>query len=347
MDWIDPMPPHYPPFPGASFPRRAALWLALASTLGALPVAALAADPAPAPADTPAQAPAPAVRAPIMERSEEDALALARTLPAAEQVQLQAGSDEFLALWRPANGAEGNGVVIIVPGTGETADWPQAVGPLRRKLPEAQWASLSLTVPDLLSESPQPRAVDATPTPTESKSQSTPANANAPVEQATAADADPGDKRVAADSADEQADADAQRIFARIDAAIAYAQTQKARSIVLLGHGSGAYWTTRYLTERAPSRAQKLVLVAARVPTGAPQSLDQLTPQLKVPAVDIFYGDQGSASSAAQARLQASKRVSGSQYRQVNLNVIPGDPQAEQEQLYRRVRGWLSPEKDR
>lgn len=322
--------------PCFSLSRQAILCLALVSPW------ALAADPAPAPAD----APAAATRAPIIERSEEDAQALARTLPAAEQVQLQAGSDNFLGLWRPANAPDGNGVVIIVPGTGETADWPQAVGPLRRKLPDGQWASLSLTVPDLLSESAKPRPVSGTPPPTESKSQSTPADANAPVEQATAADADPGDQSAAADSADEQADADAQRIFARIDAGIAYAQTQKARSIVLLGHGTGAYWATRYLTERQPSRAQKLVMVAARAPQSATQPLDQLTPQLKVPAVDIFYADDGSASKAAQARLQASKRVTGSQYRQVSLTVLPGDPQAEQEQLYRRVKGWLSPNKD-
>jgi len=326
--------------PYLSLTRSVLLCLPLAAT--ALAPMAQAADPAPAPA-----AAAPATpRAPILERSEEDALALARTLPAAEQVQLQAGSDNFLALWRPANAPDGNGVVIIVPGDGETADWPQAVGPLRRKLPDGQWGSLSLTVPDLLSDSPQPRAVDDTPKPTEAKSQSTPADANAPVEQAAAAGADSGDKSASGDSPDDQADADAQRVFARIDAGIAYAQTQKARSIILLGHGTGAYWATRYLTERQPSRAQKLVMVAARVPAGAPSGLDTLAPQLKVPAVDIFYPDEGSASKAAQARLQASKRVPGSKYRQVSLTVLPGDPQAEQEQLYRRVRGWLSPEKD-
>lgn len=316
--------------------RSALLCLALAAPL------TWAADPAPAPATSAADAP----RAAMMERSEEDAQALARTLPAAEQVQLQAGNDNFLALWRPANATDGNGVVIIVPGTGETADWPQAVGPLRRKLPDAQWASLSLTVPDLLSESPAPRPVASTPTPTTSKSQSTPADANAPVEQATAADADPGDKSAAADSDEAQADADAQRVFARIDAGIAYAQTQKARSIVLLGHGTGAYWAARYLSEREPARAQKLVMVAARVPQGAAKPLDQLTPLIKVPAVDIFYADDGLVSKAAQARLQASKRMPGSKFKQVSLNVLPGDPQAEQEQIYRRVRGWLSPEKD-
>jgi len=31
-------------------------------------------------------------------------------------------------------------------------------------------------------------------------------------------------------------------------------------------------------------------------------------------------------------------------YKQVSLKTVPGNSAAEQEQLYRRVRGWLSPE---
>ena len=82
-----------------------------------------AADPAPAPADSPA-ATEPTERQPLLERSQEDAAALERTLPAQEQQQLQAGSETFLALWKPANAAEPKGAVIIVPGAGETADSP-------------------------------------------------------------------------------------------------------------------------------------------------------------------------------------------------------------------------------
>jgi hypothetical protein len=105
-----------------------------------------AADPAPATEKSTEEK--PAERQPLLERSQEEAAALARKVPAQEQQQLQAGGDTFLALWKPANTAEPKGAVIIIPGAGETADWPQAIGPLRRKLPDVEWSSLSITLPD-------------------------------------------------------------------------------------------------------------------------------------------------------------------------------------------------------
>ena len=61
---------------------------------------AMAADPAPAKDATPAET--PVERAALPSRSQEDALALERSVPQAEQQQLQAGDDSFLALWKPA-----------------------------------------------------------------------------------------------------------------------------------------------------------------------------------------------------------------------------------------------------
>ncbi|PTT81317.1 DUF3530 domain-containing protein, partial [Pseudomonas sp. HMWF005] len=54
-----------------------------------------AADPAPA-AEKPAEE-KPVERQPLLERSQEEAAALERQVPAQEQQQLQAGSDTFLA----------------------------------------------------------------------------------------------------------------------------------------------------------------------------------------------------------------------------------------------------------
>jgi pimeloyl-ACP methyl ester carboxylesterase len=294
-------------------------------------------------ADTPAQAPAAVERAPLLERSDQDAQALARQLPAQNVQTLQAGSDNFMALWNPANTADPVGVVIIVPGAGESANWPEVVAPLRNRLPDAQWSTLSLTLPDLLEEAVQPRGIEP-PAPAAAGSSATPADANAPIEQAAASGADATAPTDATPSTDDQLKTDAARLFARVDAGIAFAQQVKARSIVLLGHGTGAYWAARYLSERQPSRAQRLVMVAGKTPEAAPAGLDQLAPQLKVPVYDIYYATSPNLRSAAAQRLQASKRQAGSQYRQTELNDLPGDQASEQEQLYRRVRGWLSPQ---
>ncbi|MNX44412.1 hypothetical protein D3C86_748990 [compost metagenome] len=300
-----------------------------------------AADPAPVAEEQNAEE-KPLERQPLPERSQEEATALERKIPAQEQQQLQAGTDTFLALWKPANSAEPKGAVIIIPGAGETVDWPQAIGPLRRKLPDAEWSSLSITLPDLQSDAIAPRIVEAAPAPKAAETGNKDSTTAAPIEQVAGGEADVADKAVA-ETTEELSKADAERIFARIDAAIAFAEQQSARSIVVLGHGSGAYWAARYLSEKQPSQVEKLVMVAAQAPVAVTPGLAELTPTLKLPTADIFYKDKARDRNAALERLQASKRQKSSAFSQVALKALP-DTNAEQEQLFRRVRGWLNPQ---
>jgi pimeloyl-ACP methyl ester carboxylesterase len=300
-----------------------------------------AADPAPAATEKPAEE-KPLERQPLPERSQEEATALVRKIPAQEQQQLQAATDTFLALWKPANTAEPKGAVVIIPGAGETADWPQAIGPLRRKLPDAEWSSLSITLPDLQSDAITPRIAEAPPAPKAPEVGSKDSTTAAPIEQAAGGEAEVPDK-VIAETSEEQSNADAERIFARIDAALAFAEQQSARRIVLLGHGTGAYWAARYISEKQPSQVERFVMIAAQTPVQAKPELDALAPNLKLPTADIFYMDKPLDRNAALARLQASKRVKTSAFSQVSLKALP-DKKAEQEQLFRRVRGWLNPQ---
>lgn len=286
----------------------------------------------------------------LIERTQEDALALERQVPKEEQQTLQAAADNFLALWKPANSPTPQGVLVILAGAGETADWPKTVGPLRRKFPDADWGTLSLALPDLLTDSPVARSESPAPaeqapdTGKTAPAKDTPADANANIAQATAPETDAeSSDNVPADASSDNTDAE--RIFARLDAAVAYAQQQNARSIVVLGSGTGAYWATRYMSERQPAPVQKLVMVSVQTPLKVEHSLDSLTANLKVPTADFYYNDQGSARQAAQQRLQASKRMKDSNYKQVALTAMPGNRSAEQEQLFRRIRGWLSPSK--
>ncbi|AJO80996.1 alpha/beta hydrolase family protein [Pseudomonas sp. MRSN 12121] len=303
-----------------------------------------AADPEPTATD-PAATEKPAERQPLPERSQEDAAALERVLPSSEQQSLQAGSESFLALWKPANTSDPKGAVIIIPGAGETADWPQAIAPLRNRLPDADWSSLSLTLPDLQSDAAQPRIVEAepAPAPTDTSSKDAATAAPKPIEQAAGGEAEMADRAVV-ESSEEQAKADTARIFARIDAAVTYAQQQNARSIVLLGHGSGAYWAARYLSEKQPPEIHKLVMVAAQTPAIGTPALAELTPTLKLATADFFYKDSAQARKSALERLQASKRQKNSNFTQISLSALPGNGKAENEQLFRRIRGWLSPQ---
>jgi pimeloyl-ACP methyl ester carboxylesterase len=301
----------------------------------ALPV--MAADPTPA-KDSSTE-PAPVERQALPERSQEEASALQRQLPQQEQQQLLAGSDSFLALWKPANIDQPKGTVIILPGAGESADWPQAVGPLRRKFPDDGWASLSLTLPDAPNDGILPRAEEKEPAAAPAKEAK--ADATKPADPVNSAETDAADSVAKAAAAEEQAKAAAERVFSRIDSAVAYAQQQKAHSIVLLGHGSGAYWAARYLSKHPSPLIQKLVLVSAREPSNAKPRLDEMTTTLKVKTADFVYKGSADNQQAALQRLQASKRMKSTGYTQIALAAMPGNSADEQEQLFRRVRGWL------
>lgn len=312
------------------------------------------AEEAPAATDAPTET-AEEVRAPLAERSEVDATALEQRLEQKEQQQLQAGDESFLALWLPANVADPSGAVIILPGDDETADWPQSVGPLRRKLPNGGWHSLSLTLPDPNSDAPPLRsaeppttdpteetAADTTEAQAEESAESSPATDEATTESRNSQldNAETAASKVK--SIEEQQKAHAERVLARIESAIAFAEQQQAKTIVLLGHGSGAYWAARYLAERKPAKIQNLLLVAAQLPAGYTPPLDELIPQLQLATGDFYYKDLAADRQAALKRSQASKRQKHPSYIQIAMKALPGNREAEQEQLYRRIRGWLT-----
>ena len=276
-------------------------------------------------------------RPPQTERSADAASALSRHLPSQEQQLLQAGDESFLALWLPANTAEAHGVVVLVAGAGETADWPRVLGPLRRRLPDAGWHSLTLSLPDPQDVLPPAPGVNAANTATAAAApaalDATPASADAPqADPSLQADQPmpaPGERH-------------ARRIKQRITAALELARQQQAKHIVLLGHGSGGYWSTRYLSEEQPADVRSLLLVDVKPAADASPGLDELQTSLKLATGDFYYQDRQLERDAAARRLLASKRQEHPAYTQVALKALPGNPDVEQEQLYRRLRGWLT-----
>ena len=181
-----------------------------------------------------AEAPAADERPALPERSVSDAQTLEQRLDKREQQMLQAGAESFLALWLPANVGDPSGAVILVPGDVENADGAAAVGPLRRKLPDAGWHSLSLTLPDPDGDPLPLRSAAVAPAEGEtSTTESAPAS-----EPAVAAPADGGTPQPegSAVSPEQRRQAHAERVMARIDAAIAFAaQQQASQSQVVAG----------------------------------------------------------------------------------------------------------------
>ncbi|WP_417776265.1 alpha/beta hydrolase family protein [Stutzerimonas xanthomarina] len=329
----------------------------LAATVAAALIAipASAADE-PATPETPAPpTPTPAERPPLPSRSDAMSADLLRQLPAKEFVSLTAGTDEFAALWRPANVGEPRGVIILLPGEGESADWPLGIGPLRRGLPDHGWHTLSMSLPDLsgpvypavgnvAEDAAEPLAEEAETGAEQLADDSAPSEAGYLPEETAAVPSEPAIDDTETEEPDEPPAAkvdQAEQIAERIEAALAFARSKQPSTIVLVGQGTGGYWAARYLQQVAPSDVRHLAMIQPRQPEGQNERLEQLVPALKLATGDFFYKGGRADLSAAHERLNASRRIQHPAYRQVELPPPTGDRHVDQEQLVRRIRGWL------
>lgn len=65
-----------------------------------------------------------------------------------QQIQLEAGGEEFSALQRPANRPEPRGLVLLLHGEQQHNDYPAVIATLRRQLADDGWHTLSLSMPE-------------------------------------------------------------------------------------------------------------------------------------------------------------------------------------------------------
>lgn len=301
------------------------------------------AEEAPTPAPEPPAA--PAALAPALTRSQEQQQALMRQLPVEQQKTLQAGDESFLALLVPAARAKASGTVVLVPGDGESADWPNVVAPVRQQLPTFGWQTISLSLPDpydpvvAIERDTAPADTDAQANSEQTAPPVTGGSGTAPAAptQAEAGSGEPAQAAVAPVDPEAAANAQATRVLARIAAGIDLALQQGANPIVLVGHGTGAYWAARYLAEKEPAEVRQLVLIDGREPQGLPPRLDATMGKTDLQIADLAHAP----GPAAQRRKERAAQKANKSYRQIDLPVIPGDRAAEQEQTVRRLRAWL------
>lgn len=303
-------------------------------------------------AETPAPAPKPIKRPPLPDYNDQRAQELARLLPTQAQT-LTAGEDSFPALWLPASDGQPKGAVILLPGTGETPDWPRVISPLRYGLAQQGWHTLSLSLPEEESnipsrppEPPKPVA-PAADAPKDKEAAASEGDKKEENKEDSAKEAEKPAEESPAPTEEEPAEVDpprpplAERISARIEAALTFARAQDAKVIVLLGHGTGGYWAAHYLSQDKAEALQQLILISPSQPTGQEVPLEGLLAKLPLATGDFYYADRPTEQQAANLRRSASQRARHPAYSQTPLNTLAGDLASEQQQLLRRIRGWL------
>lgn len=79
---------------------------------------------------------------------------ISETILAGEPVWLQAGEQRFLAIYTPASTAKTRGAAILLHGHNAHPDWAEVIHPLRTRLPEWGWDTLSIQLPMSATDAP-------------------------------------------------------------------------------------------------------------------------------------------------------------------------------------------------
>ena len=89
-----------------------------------------------------------------LNREQQIAEKLTLTADADEIISLKVSGGRFIGLYKRARSSEARGVVILVHGMGAHPDWPDVISPLRTRLTEFGWSTLSIQMPILSPEEP-------------------------------------------------------------------------------------------------------------------------------------------------------------------------------------------------
>tara|TARA_R110000782_G_scaffold229937_2_gene316254 strand:+ start:88 stop:969 length:882 start_codon:yes stop_codon:yes gene_type:complete len=239
-------------------------------------------------------------------RSERQEQALRALTPTAEQRQLEVGDDTSMGLFLAAAQPRPRGGILLIADRNEHADWPELVGPARRKLSTLGWHTLSISLPNAATGVPN-------------------LEESVRIELAT------------------QREALATR---RINAAAQALAAEGSEVLVVLGRGEGAFWALHATSSTAePSvKADALILYQTRPPLGADSSdtrIEELLAQWKKPVYDIFNGQHEANKNRAHKHELDARRQGNTQYKQL---VLPQQDQSAlgQQMLVKRLQGWLN-----
>jgi len=317
--------------------RRHAVLLLLLACLPFQSAIAQTAKPAPAPAVTAPTPAAPASTAPAASGRSGVAgdhnVLLSDRIPPEQQVQLQAGDDQFAARYIADLSPEHRGIVIVLHDSGQHRSWPYTVAALLDELPLHGWSTLALELPAPALDKP-PATAPAVATPVAAAAAPT---AAAPQAQTLLTGSEAG--------AEKQAQA-------RIDAALAKLVELNggaAQPTIVIGFGSGAWRSAEFarrLAEgngaRLPEPVRALVLVDARnqLPA-ATVDLPKLLPTTALPTFDIVQNSEALTLADREARRRAVLHQKERIYQQLLLPPLNASNREEQTVLIKRIRSWV------
>jgi len=301
-----------------------------------VPAFALAQTPADEPTET-SETAEPAGRTEPASRNALYEQALERKFPTEEQRQLDFNGESQLGLYLPAARPEALGGVLLIAGPGEHADWPQVIAPARRRLSDAGWNTLSISLPAM------PISIDST------------AESAAGVTEPAAADDDAADaQEQGLQSADNQPDQppastpkEAQEDYTTrnmqlIQAAWQVLAAEGNEHISIIARSEAGYWALRAASPPASGQPpQALLLFKPRDPGLDDQpSLNLLLEKWNKPLLELLSAGSPQGATQAREHQRIARRVGNSLYQQWDIDYLRDSVLAD-DMLQKRLQGWL------
>lgn len=214
----------------------------------------------------------------------------------------------FLTLYREAQTNDPQGCIILMHGNNEHPDWPNVIHPVRMKMVQYSWCTLSIEIPDYKEK--------------ESLSLI------------------PSDKKETAKLDVKLPNEDI--VFGRLNAAIGFANQQGISNISLLGYGSGATYALKYSVEKQLNTGA-LILVSVSLPEPAsPFNLAKLLASGQQPTLDYYIRPNQYNQQYAKARRIAMQQRKDPSPTYTQVKVTSNSQFAiDENQLIQRIRGFL------
>lgn len=229
-------------------------------------------------------------------------------LRADEAIELSSTTERFVGLQIEQRLATPQGGLLILHDNGQTADWPYLLQQVRTYMPDVGWTTLAIDLPI-----PSDMSLGIMPLDDE--------------------------ELILADNNQEAQD---NRVLERIAAGIAMLNNNGLFNIVILGYGEGAYWGSRYLAERLTEEEKIGYGLILYEPTLQRDELADYVAELQISTLDLYMNNSDYAHRQAKNRKAAAMRAEHPDYLQIHDALRQSSyGKSDIDRSTRRVWGWL------
>lgn len=208
--------------------------------------------------------------------------------------QVDAAGNTIYLLTRQQGTARAAGHVLIVHDSGQHPDWQTLIRPLRLRLPDYGWSSVSVEMPEPVSEN---------------------GNMDYPALLTTSR--------------------------AYFDAVYNHLKSIGAERVVVIGYGMGARLAVNWVNQSSPPEVKAMILISMKdgdAKSGLDSNMDMVN--LTIPILDVIAeNDRPEVIEAGEERLRYRLRLP--QYRQLVIYAADQYYSQQEEELIKRIRGWL------